>query len=55
MIWAVKPPPDFLPVLLELAASGGEAAAAEIMQEHREGIRVLASALGELRSRTPTQ
>ena len=41
---------DFLPVLLELAASGGEPAAVELMQEHREGIGVLLSALTELRS-----
>jgi len=42
--------PDFLPVLLELAASGAEPAAVELMQEHREGIRLLGSALGKLRS-----
>ena len=39
--------PDYLPMLLELAASGGdgEAAAAGLMNEHREGIRMLLSAL----------
>lgn len=42
--------PDFLPMLLELAASGAEAPGVALMQEHREGIRVLASALGERRS-----
>lgn len=37
--------PDYLPMLLELAASGGEAAAAGLLDEHREGIRMLHSAL----------
>lgn len=39
--------PDYLPMLLELAASGGdgEATAAGLMNEHREGIRMLHSAL----------
>ena len=37
--------PDYLPMLLELAASGGEATAAGLMNEHREGIRMLLSAL----------
>jgi len=39
--------PDYLPMLLELAASGGdgEATAGRLMNEHREGIRMLLSAL----------
>ncbi|HYB18045.1 MAG TPA: nitrate reductase molybdenum cofactor assembly chaperone [Streptosporangiaceae bacterium] len=39
--------PDYLPMLLELAASGGdgEVTAAGLMNEHREGIRMLLSAL----------
>ena len=39
--------PDYLPMLLELAASGGngEAAAAGLINEHRDGIRMLLSAL----------
>jgi nitrate reductase molybdenum cofactor assembly chaperone NarJ/NarW len=44
--------PDYLPMLLELAASGGdaEAAAAGLMNEHREGIQMLLSALDARRS-----
>jgi nitrate reductase delta subunit len=37
--------PDYLPMLLELAASGGEAAADGLLSEHRRGIRLLLSAL----------
>jgi nitrate reductase delta subunit len=40
--------PDYLPMLLELAASGGrdaENTAVELIREHREGISVLRSAL----------
>jgi nitrate reductase molybdenum cofactor assembly chaperone NarJ/NarW len=39
--------PDYLPMLLELAASGGggEAVAAGLISEHREGIQMLLSAL----------
>ncbi len=39
--------PDYLPMLLELAASDGdgEAAATGLISEHREGIRILLSAL----------
>lgn len=43
--------PDYLPMLLELAASdGGEAAAAALISEHRQGIRMLLSALEASRS-----
>ncbi|MGD0083180.1 MAG: nitrate reductase molybdenum cofactor assembly chaperone [Acidimicrobiales bacterium] len=42
--------PDFLPALLELAATGGESQAVELMQEHRAGIRLLLAALDELGS-----
>jgi nitrate reductase delta subunit len=42
--------PDYLPVLLELAASGAEGAAIELMERHRAGIRVLLAALDELSS-----
>jgi len=39
--------PDYLPALLELAATGGEGPALELMQEHRAGIHVLEAALEE--------
>ncbi|MEI6620459.1 MAG: nitrate reductase molybdenum cofactor assembly chaperone [Actinomycetes bacterium] len=44
--------PDFLPVLLEFAADGGDAlgAAAVLLAEHREGLEVLQSALEGLTS-----
>ena len=42
--------PDYLPALLELAASGGEDFAIELMKQHRAGIRVLLAALDELGS-----
>jgi len=43
--------PDYLPMLLELAASdGGEATAAALLSAHRQGIRMLASALEASRS-----
>ncbi|MDE3083297.1 MAG: nitrate reductase molybdenum cofactor assembly chaperone [Acidobacteriota bacterium] len=42
--------PDFLPALLEFAATGGEAAAVELMNEHRAGILVLLEALEEIDS-----
>jgi len=44
--------PDFLPVLLEFAADGGDAlgAAALLLAEHREGLEVLQSALEGLTS-----
>jgi len=41
---------DYLPALLELAASGGEDLAVELMEQHRAGIRVLLTALDELGS-----
>jgi len=42
--------PDFLPALLELAATGGEETASELLQQHRAGIRVLLAALDDLSS-----
>jgi nitrate reductase delta subunit len=44
--------PDFLPVLLEFAADGGDplSAAAVLLAEHREGLEVLQSALASLTS-----
>jgi len=39
--------PDYLPALLELAATGGEAPAVQLMEEHRAGIHVLLAALDE--------
>ncbi len=39
--------PDYLPVLLELAASGGEREAVALMQAHRAGIELLSQALSE--------
>lgn len=42
--------PDYLPVLLEFAATGGEVPAIELMEEHRAGIYVLIEALDELGS-----
>jgi len=42
--------PDYLPALLELAASGGEDMAIELMEQHRAGIHVLLAALDELSS-----
>ncbi len=39
--------PDYLPVLLELAASGGEREAVALIQEHRIGIELLYQALSE--------
>jgi nitrate reductase molybdenum cofactor assembly chaperone NarJ/NarW len=42
--------PDYLPALLELAASGGEAEAVDLMVEHRAGIHVLMAALDEMDS-----
>lgn len=42
--------PDYLPALLELAASGGEQPAIRLMHEHRAGILVLLEALDELAS-----
>ncbi|MDE2281558.1 MAG: nitrate reductase molybdenum cofactor assembly chaperone [Actinomycetales bacterium] len=42
--------PDFLPALLEFAATGGELAAVALMNEHRAGILVLLEALEELDS-----
>ena len=42
--------PDYLPAVLELAATGGEQVALELLGQHRAGIRVLAEALGELAS-----
>lgn len=41
---------DYLPVLLELAASGGEPEAAALIQEHRAGIELLHQALSRARS-----
>lgn len=37
--------PDYLPLLLELAASGGEREAIALIQEHRAGIELLLQAL----------
>lgn len=42
--------PDFLPMVLELAASGGEREAVELLQEHRAALRLLLGALEELES-----
>jgi nitrate reductase delta subunit len=42
--------PDYLPALLEFAASGGEQSAINLMNEHRAGILVLLEALEELSS-----
>lgn len=42
--------PDYLPALLELAATGGERPAVRLMNEHRVGILVLLEALDELDS-----
>jgi nitrate reductase delta subunit len=42
--------PDYLPALLEFAATGGEQAAIQLMNEHRAGILVLLEALDELAS-----
>ena len=42
--------PDYLPALLEFAATGGEPAAIQLMNEHRAGILVLLEALDELAS-----
>lgn len=42
--------PDFLPALLQFAASGGEQPAIQLMSEHRAGILVLLEALDELNS-----
>jgi nitrate reductase molybdenum cofactor assembly chaperone NarJ/NarW len=39
--------PDYLPALLELAATGAEAPALELLQEHRAGLHVLFAALDE--------
>lgn len=42
--------PDYLPALLEFAATGGDRAAIHLMNEHRAGILVLLEALEELAS-----
>ena len=39
--------PDYLPMVLELAASGGEREAVGLLQEHRAAIRLLLGALEE--------
>jgi len=42
--------PDFLPALLELAASGGEPQTVELLQMHRVGVQVLHKTLAEMAS-----
>lgn len=42
--------PDYLPVLLELAASGGEREAIALIQEHRAGVELLRQALEQIGS-----
>ncbi len=42
--------PDFLPVVLELAAVGHEATAVDLIQQHRAGITMLGGALAKLGS-----
>lgn len=42
--------PDFIPALLELAATEGRETAIELLQQHRAGIRVLLAALDDLSS-----
>ncbi len=42
--------PDFLPMVLEMAATGGERVALDLLRQHRAGIGLLHSALDEIGS-----